>query len=214
MGSQGPKLSSCGQQRLWSDWADAQADAQADLSLRWVHMPFCWFYHEAAQMGKTSYSPILYSRCSTEVGPVFMYRVFFFFLLFVICQTNFISELSHLKLTFTSIKMWAPSWQNQQTDMCAQRRLRSAWASAQSDQSFSLSNWRRVGALATQRVHSEDSDQTGRMPRLIWVFAGCTATLFYHEAAQMGKTSYSPILDSRCSTEVGPVFMYRVFIFF
>ena len=24
---------------------------------------------------------------------------------------------------------------------------------------------------------SEDSDQTGRMPRLIWVFAGCTPTL-------------------------------------
>ena len=30
----------------WSDWADAQAD----LSLRWAHMPFCWFCHEAAQM--------------------------------------------------------------------------------------------------------------------------------------------------------------------
>ena len=27
-------------QRLWSDWA-----AQADLSLRWLHMPFCWFCH-------------------------------------------------------------------------------------------------------------------------------------------------------------------------
>ena len=26
-------------------------------------------------------------------------------------------------------------------------------------------------------VDSEDSDQTGRMPRLIWVFAGRTATL-------------------------------------
>ena len=26
------------------------ADAQADLSLRWAHMPFCWFCHEAAQM--------------------------------------------------------------------------------------------------------------------------------------------------------------------
>ena len=28
----------------WSDWADAQAD----LSLRWAHMPFCWFCHDAA----------------------------------------------------------------------------------------------------------------------------------------------------------------------
>ena len=30
---------------------------------------------------------------------------------------------------------WATAWQNQQNDLCAQRRLRSAWASAQSDQS-------------------------------------------------------------------------------
>ena len=29
----------------WSGWADAQAD----LSLRWVHMLFCWFCHDAAQ---------------------------------------------------------------------------------------------------------------------------------------------------------------------
>ena len=32
--------------------------------------------------------------------------------------------------------IWAPSWQNQQSGMCAQWRLRSAWASAQSDQSL------------------------------------------------------------------------------
>ena len=31
------------QLRLWSDWADAQAD----LSLRWAHS-FCWFCHVAA----------------------------------------------------------------------------------------------------------------------------------------------------------------------
>ena len=34
------------QRKLWSDWADAQAD----LSLRWAHMPFCWFCHEAAHV--------------------------------------------------------------------------------------------------------------------------------------------------------------------
>ena len=34
------------QRRLWSDWPDAQAD----LSLRWAHMPFCWFCHKAAHM--------------------------------------------------------------------------------------------------------------------------------------------------------------------
>ena len=35
-----------GQRRLWSDWADAQAD----LSLRWAHTPFCRFYHAQAQL--------------------------------------------------------------------------------------------------------------------------------------------------------------------
>ena len=34
------------QRRLWSDGADGQAD----LSLRWAHMSFCWFCHEAAHL--------------------------------------------------------------------------------------------------------------------------------------------------------------------
>ena len=42
----------------------------------------------------------------------------------------------------------------------------------------SLSAWRKLGYLATHWAHSEDSDQTGRMPRLIWVFAGRTLALF------------------------------------
>ena len=36
----------------------------------------------------------------------------------------------------------------------------------------SLSAWRKFGSLATDWAHSEDSDQTERMPMLIWVFAG------------------------------------------
>ena len=68
----------CAQRRLRSAWASAQSDqsslcarwvakdlrflhadsedsdhsanAQADLSLRWAHMIFCWFCHEVAQM--------------------------------------------------------------------------------------------------------------------------------------------------------------------
>ena len=31
-----------------------------------------------------------------------------------------------------------------------------------------LSAWRKLGSLATHWGHSEDSDQTGQMPRLIW----------------------------------------------
>ena len=37
-----------------------------------------------------------------------------------------------------------------------------------------LSAWRKLGSLATHWAHSEDSDQSGRMPTLIWVFAGST----------------------------------------
>ena len=43
--------------KLWSDWVDVQAD----LSLRWVHMPFCWFCHEAAQkISVQSGHPVVY----------------------------------------------------------------------------------------------------------------------------------------------------------
>ena len=38
----------------------------------------------------------------------------------------------------------------------------------------SLYAWRNTGFSATHLAHCEVSDQTGRMPRLIWVFAGCT----------------------------------------
>ena len=41
----------------------------------------------------------------------------------------------------------------------------------------SLSTWRKLGSLATYWAHREDSDQTRRMPSLIWVFAGCSLTL-------------------------------------
>ena len=44
-------------------------------------------------------------------------------------------------------EIWAEAQQYQQNDMCVQWRLRSAWASARSDQS-SLSAWRRLGYLA------------------------------------------------------------------
>ena len=38
----------------------------------------------------------------------------------------------------------------------------------------SLSAWRKLGSLATHWAYSEDSDKSGRMPRLIWVFDGRT----------------------------------------
>ena len=80
------------------------------------------------------------------------------------------SKLSHVTGNLSRLMSKPTKW------VCAQPRLRSAWASSQSDQS-SLSAWKNLNSLATQWAHSEDSDQTGRMPRLICVFAGRTATL-------------------------------------
>ena len=55
--------------------------------------------------------------------------------------------------------------QNQQYDMSAQRRRRSTWASAQSDQSFCCPYEETLhGPFTTYWVHSEDSDQTGGCP--------------------------------------------------
>ena len=39
----------------------------------------------------------------------------------------------------------------------------------------SLPAWRSIGSSATHLAHCKDSGQTGRMPRLTWVFAGRTA---------------------------------------
>ena len=60
VGSLGPKVSSCGQRRLWSDWADAKwlcaQRRQISLGIRpvWSESSLgahslCWFCHVAAQ---------------------------------------------------------------------------------------------------------------------------------------------------------------------
>ena len=56
---------------------------------------------------------------------------------------------------------------------------------------WSESSLSALGPLATHWAHSEDSDQTGRMPRLIWVFAGHTATLL----ALSWRSSFLKILN-------------------
>ena len=80
----------------------------------------------------------------------------------------------------TADLIWAAAWQNQRNNLCAQQRLRSAWASAQSDES-SLSAWRNIGPLTTYWAHSEDSDQTGQMPRSMGAQSFCW---FCRETAQ------------------------------
>ena len=85
--------------------------------------------------------------------------------------------------------------------MCAQRRLKSACASAQSDPSFSAR--RNFTSLASQRVLSEDSDQTVNAQadlNLHWVhiFKGTFSPLWliYDELSKIAlrKHAYSNIL--------------------
>ena len=61
---------------------------------------------------------------------------------------------------------WAAAWQNQQND-CAHSEDRSAWASAQSDQSSLCDQWVAKDP-SFSRAEREDSDP----PSLIRVFAG------------------------------------------
>ena len=99
------------------------------------------------------------------------------------CGKLALKKLSFMRLSLLFIEVaalelykWATTWQNQQNN-CAQQRLRSAWASAQSDQRLHCPHERKLGSSATHWAHSEDADQTGRMPRLIWVFAGRTVIM-------------------------------------
>ena len=82
----------------------------------------------------------------------------------------------HLSLWLFIYTIWATSGQNQRNGMCDQWRLRSAislgihpvWS-----ESSLCAQWVAKDPRC-RHADSEDSDQTGQMPRLIWVFAGRT----------------------------------------
>ena len=58
--------------------------------------------------------------------------------------------------------------------MCAQRPAKTqislgihpVWSES------SMSAWRKCGSLTTYKAHSEESDQTGQLPSLVWAFTG------------------------------------------
>ena len=116
-----------GQQRLWSDWEDAQAD----LSLRWAHMPFCWFCREAAQIRRWSSLQILLSSLVWLI----------FHLVINLRRTMTKPTKSHLRPTNTQtrsgyppslIRVFAHGGRSK-VSSCGQRRLWSDWADAQAD---------------------------------------------------------------------------------
>ena len=50
----------------------------ADLSLRWAHMPFCWFCHEAAHLNCTSidYFGMCAKMWNEEMGTILVKSLF------------------------------------------------------------------------------------------------------------------------------------------
>ena len=124
----------------------------ADWLIKPMSFPGCWLAHQ------TDVIPWLLIGSSNQCHPLaadWLIKLMSFpgcilpvllFSLFLL-QQNSMANMSH--------DMAKPAkW------VCAQWRLRSAWASAKGPRFL--------------HVDSEDSDQTGRMPRLIWVFAGRT----------------------------------------
>ena len=99
---------------------------------------------------------------------------FFFYLQYIIYS---LLKTKHFKLLLAhnmSHNMTKPTkW------VCAKGRFRSA----QSDQESSLCAQWVAKDPSFRHVDSEDSDQTGRMPRLIWVFAERTAVLLVCQVA-------------------------------
>ena len=68
--------------------------------------------------------------------------------------------------------IWAATWQNNKLTVCpAKTGIRPVWS-----ESSLCAQWIAKGPIFLH-ADSEDSDQTGRMPRLIWVFAMHTVTL-------------------------------------
>ena len=90
-----------------------------------------------------------------------------------ITETPPSSDLWHI-ICFRTI--FEPPHDKTKKCMCAQRRLISAWASTQSDQSLCCTQEESLGPeLPIERTAK--TDQIERMPRLIWVFTGHTVIL-------------------------------------
>ena len=120
------------QRRLWSDWADAQAD----LSLHWAQS-MCWFCHLVAQISKysswimTGFQIVKWEtttkskqqrKCTLRCWSVLKLQ-----------KIQTAKKMSHF---MTKPTKW----------VCAQLRPRSAWASAQSDQSLRCSHEESLGS--------------------------------------------------------------------
>ena len=94
-----------------------------------------------------------------------------------IWQKHEAMDVSKTKTSFSgSNDIWDAAWQNQQSDLCAQRRLWSAWAFAQSDQSLRCPHEETLGPQLPIECTAKTLIRLGGWPG--WtVFAGRTGDL-------------------------------------
>ena len=110
----------------WSDWTDAQAD----LNLCWAHRSFCWFCRAMAQLLTILHTRLIMKKIWwSESEKKKLIRVSSNQMPFDVLVNDDLLSIQHpLHLSHNMTK--PTKW------VCAQRRLRSAWASPQSDQSL------------------------------------------------------------------------------
>ena len=150
------------------------------ISLCWAHRPFCWFWCAAAQLSWSDCASA--SNCYKSAFINWIVSLVAVWSSRQLLHVFFILECAlHNKLSRLVTK--PTKW------LCAQRRLGTAWLCTQ---------W--VGKDPRfLHADSEDSDQTGQMPSLIWVFAGRTTTLLVlswgGSIGEVNITQFVPFVD-------------------
>ena len=97
---------------------------------------------------------------------------------------SIIASLAHISHLTTKPTKWHVHPAKTQISL----GIRPVWSES------SLSAWRNLRPLPTHWAHSEVSDQTGRMPRLIQVFAGRTLTLLVLSCRSSYMENYPQII--------------------
>ena len=157
------------------------------ICLRWVQS-FCWFCHEAAHLCYYhknwkfgTLEIVLVIILKSEEGGFIMqdfnafkrrpwsdcsWRIILVCICIVCSDLTILSQTS-LYCPSTNLKTFEPSHDKSKKMTVRPAKsqvslgIRPVWLES------SLSAWRNLGSFAILRVHSEDSDQTGHMPRLI-----------------------------------------------
>ena len=93
----------------WSDWADAQAD----LSLHWAHMPFGSFCHEAAQLVKTNAKRVIMTNWAKQSHTSYCVCTF---------RQKWMDGIVRVLRPFNSISVTSRRWKDEHERLCAMKR--------------------------------------------------------------------------------------------